>query len=78
MLISQSLSEPAVGQGSPPMDFAELRRSLTVSSVMDDVNRQRLVGLLRKLARVRALGGEYLQVELSEYAVEKLPDSHPV
>jgi len=78
MLISQSLSEPAVGQGSPPLDFAELRRGLAVSSVMDDGNRQRLVGLVRKLARVRALGGEYLQVEFSEYVVEKLSDSHSV
>ena len=78
MLISQSLSESAVGQGSPPMDFAELRRGLSVPSVMDDGNRQRLVGLVRKLARVRALGDEYLQVELSEYAVEKLSNSHTV
>lgn len=78
MLISQSLSEPAVGQGSPPMDFAELRRGLAVSSVMDDGNRQRLVGLVRKLARVRALGGEYLQIELSEHAARKLSDNSPV
>ncbi len=78
MLISQSLSEPAAGQGSPPMDFAELRRGLSVPSGMDDGHRQRLVDLVQKLARVRALGGEYLQVEFSEYAAEKLSDRHAV
>lgn len=78
MLISQSLSDPTVGHGSPRTDLAELRRRLAAPSMMDDGDRQRLVDLVRRLARVRALGGEYLRVDISEYAVEELLNSNAV
>jgi hypothetical protein len=39
---------------------------------MDSWHRQRLVKLAKRLARVRALGDEYLRVSLSEHATEVL------
>ncbi|MDY6913648.1 MAG: hypothetical protein SVT52_04235 [Planctomycetota bacterium] len=50
------------------MDFAELRRQLASPSAISDVHRDRLLDLARRLARVRALGGECARVGLSESA----------
>ena len=74
MLISQSLSEPEGGHGRPPMDFAELRRWMAESPSMEEGYRQRLVVLARRLARIRALGDEYLRVNFSENAIVTLMD----
>jgi len=72
MLISQRQSEPATGQGCPVGNFAELRRHLAHPSSIGDTDRQRLMDLARRLARVRAMGDEYLRVDLSEYAASAL------
>ena len=68
MLSSRRLSGPADEQGGSSMDFAELRRHLANPSEMTDTDRQRLLGLARRLARVRAAGGEYHRVDLSVHA----------
>lgn len=72
MLISQCHSELRTGQGRPETDLAELRRRLASPSAMTDGHRQRLVDLAGRLARVRALGDEYLRVDLSDHATEVL------
>ena len=54
------------GRGRPSL--AELRRHLANPSSMSDGHRQRLSELARRLARVQALGGEYVRVGLSEQA----------
>ncbi len=74
MLISQSLSELEGGHGCPPMDFAELRRRMAESPSIEEGYRQRLVVLARRLARIRALGDEYLRVDFSENAIATLMD----
>lgn len=69
MLTPQEASrEPGGRQGRPRVDLAELRRQLARPSIMDDGQRQRLLEFVKKLARVRALGGEYARVDLSEFA----------
>lgn len=69
MLTSQiAQREPDGRQGRPRVDLAELRRQLARPSTMDDGHRQRLLEFVQKLARVRALGGEYARVDLSEFA----------
>lgn len=72
MLISQSHSTPPAEQGCSRTEVAELRRRLADPSTMDSWHRQRLVKLAKRLARVRALGDEYLRVSLSEHATEVL------
>jgi hypothetical protein len=72
MLISQGHSELTTGQGRPETDLAELRRLLAVPSAMTERHRQRLVDLAGRLARVRALGDEYLRVDFSPHAAEVL------
>jgi hypothetical protein len=69
MLISQQdRSEARRRQGSPRIDFAQLRRQLASPSEIPDGHRQRLLELAGRLARVRALGDEYCRVELSDAA----------
>jgi hypothetical protein len=66
MLIPQEAqSEAPRRQGSAQGRLAELRCQLATPSRLSDGNRQRLLELARRLARVRALGGEYDRVELS-------------
>ncbi|HDY64703.1 MAG TPA: hypothetical protein ENH84_00520 [Phycisphaerae bacterium] len=74
MLISQGLSELEGGHGRSPTDFAELRRRMADPPSMDDGHRQRLVDLARRLARIQALGDEYLRVDFSENAAAILMD----
>ncbi len=73
MLISQEvkcqLPKPnGCGRGN----LAELRGQLADPSTLSDGNRQRLLELARRLARVRRLGDEYVRVELSEHSREAL------
>jgi hypothetical protein len=69
MLISQQAqSETGRWQGSPRISFAQLRRQLANPSEISDGHRQRLQELAKRLARVKALGGGYSRVELSEQA----------
>ncbi len=72
MLISRSYSESESEQGSLRTDFAELRSLMAHPADMGDEQRQRLMILARRLARVRALGDEYSRVDLSEHATEAL------
>ena len=69
MLIPQQ-AESASGRrhGSPSGSLAELRRRLAEPSTLSDGQRQRLLELTTRLARVRALGDEYSRVDLSDYA----------
>jgi hypothetical protein len=68
MLISQNPGESANEHGGSAADFAKLRRQLGDPASLDVWGRQRLMELARRLARVRAMGDEYLRVDLSEYA----------
>jgi len=69
MLISQAVEcERPRMQGGPEAGLAELRRQLADPSTLSDGNRQRLLELARRLARVQALGDEYARVEFSRQA----------
>lgn len=69
MLISQEAQgERPRRQGGTGAGLAELRRQLADPSSLDEGNRQRLLELARRAARVQALGDEYGRVELSEQA----------
>lgn len=68
MLISQSDGEMDGGQGCSRKKFAELRRLMASPSQFDEGLRQHIEVLATRLARVRALGGEYNRVGLSEAA----------
>jgi hypothetical protein len=46
---------------------------LTARVPLSDSNRQRLLELAERVARVRALGGEYVRVGLSGRAMAALP-----
>ena len=75
MLISQTLCESVDEQGCSATDFAQLRRQLDDPASLDRRGRQRLVDLARRLARIRALGDEYLRVNLSEYAISSVMET---
>lgn len=68
MLISQNPGESANEQGGSAADFAQLRRQLGDPASLDGRGRQRLMELARRLARVRAMGDEYLRVVFSKYS----------
>jgi len=73
MLISQQAKRQApVPQGSGRAKLAELRDQLTDPSSLSDGNRQRLLELARRLARVQALGDEYVRVGFSDSAMDAL------
>ena len=79
MLISQEArGGTARSQGSGRVSFAELRRRLADPSSLSDGNRQCLVELARRLARVRAQGGEYVRVEFSGKATAALAERAPL
>lgn len=59
-------------KGSARASLAELRRQLSEPEALSDAGRQRLSELAERLARVRALGGEYVRVDLSQRAVKAL------
>jgi len=69
MLIPQKVRRSAVGgNGLPANGLAELRSQLAKGSSLDDVQRQRLLELTQRLARVQALGDEYAGISLSPMA----------
>ncbi len=75
MLISQEVQSQAFGpQGSGRGGLAELRRQLAEPSALNDGNRQRLLELARRLARVRSLGDEYVRVDFSDSAMDALAE----
>lgn len=66
MLIPQKLSsESSSRQGRCTIKLDELRKSLSEPTRLTDWHRQRLLELLTRLDRVRALGDEYAGIELS-------------
>ena len=69
MLISQNPGEFADEQGCSAADFAQLRCQVGDPASLDERGRQRLMELARRLARVRAMGDEYLRVNFSRYAM---------
>lgn len=73
MLIPQNaLSESSARQGGRTVTLDELRKSLTEPTQLSDWHRQRLLELVQRLNRVRALGDVYAGIELSDNAVEAL------
>ena len=72
MLISQTLCESECEQGCSATDFAQLRRQLGEPASIEQRDRQRLVKLAQRLARVRAMGDEYLRVDFSDQAAAVL------
>jgi len=76
MLIPQRHSESAKRQGCCSGDLAELRQQLASPLDLSNAQRQRLVELTRRLARVRGVGGEYGRVDLSESVMSVLMDDH--
>jgi len=76
MLIpQQARCETPLPHGGRHVSLAELRGNLASPSLKDDGRRQRLFSLARRVARVRALGGEYRRVGLSEHAMSALEGS---
>jgi len=61
-------SEADGRQGGRPGSLAELRHHLSEPSRLTDGHRQRLLELAQRVEHVRALGGEYRRVSLSDYA----------
>ena len=73
MLITQEAQgKPSVTHGSVRTALAELRSQLANPASLSDGNRQRLLVLAGRLARVQALGDEYVRVGLSDDAAEAL------
>ena len=71
MLISQNAQcESQRRHGSRPKSFDELRRQLANPSKLSDGNRQCLLELANRLARVWALGDEYTRVEFSHHVAD--------
>lgn len=71
MLIPQHPQRDSrVGQGSPRVSFAELRKELASPSRISDGVRQRLLELAQRVAHVQELGDEYARVGLSEEAAQ--------
>ena len=69
MLIPQAAqSESMSRQGCQATSLSELRQSLSKPTQLARRQRQRLLELVQRLDRVRALGGEYAGVTLSESA----------
>jgi hypothetical protein len=69
MLIPQQAQrERPRSQGSDRGRDAELRRRLANPSELTDGDRQRLLELASRLARVQALGNEYVRVAISPEA----------
>ncbi len=64
--------EPAARQGSQAVKLDELRSCMSEPSRLTNQHQQRLLELLDRLDRVRALGDEYAGVELSASATEAL------
>lgn len=68
MLVSQRpVNGPGEKHGCFRAALAELQRRGAGPSGLEDVLRQRLLVLARRLARVRSLGNEYARVGFSEH-----------
>jgi hypothetical protein len=65
-------------QGRHPVDWTQLRSELADPERMSPDSQQRLMELNHKLDRLRALGDEYTEVELSEWAQAALQTDRKV
>lgn len=73
MLVSRKApGGPARRQGSRPRGLKQLRHRLGSQSSLDDGDRQCLLELAGRLARIKALGDGYARLELSEYVVSAM------
>ena len=73
MLVSQKAHrEVASGNGIPAIGLAELRSQMANGASLDDAHRQRLQKLAQRLARVQALGDEYVGITFSPMAAAEL------
>ena len=73
MLIPQSAQyETPARHGSRAVKLDELRSCLAEPSRLTNQHRQRLLELVRRLDRVRALGDEYAGIRLSDAAAAAL------
>ena len=78
MLISQEVRSPTpASHGSGPGGLAELRSQLADPLALSDGNRQRLLELASRLARIQSLGDEYVRVGLSPHARAAMPPATP-
>lgn len=78
MLFSETVqSQSSKPQGCGNGRLAELRGQLANPSTLSDGNRQRLLELARRVARVRNLGEGYVRVGLSEHSLEALGPEQP-
>ena len=77
LIIQEAHGEAPRTQGSLRSSLAELRSQLADPTSLSDGNRQRLLDLLRRLARVQALGDAYVRVGLSDSALEALSAACP-
>lgn len=76
MLVSQYVpSGLSRRHGGRRPNLAELRRRLADPSNVEDGHQQRLEELVRRLDRVRAIGNEYAQLELSEFVTSAMDRS---
>ena len=69
MLIPQGVGgESDRRHGGRQVSLAELRSQLDRPSCLDNGHRQRLLDLAQSLARVQALGDEFVRVQFSRFA----------
>jgi len=67
MLVPQGTRRETHRHGRSVVSLSELRRSLATPSALSSGHRQRLLELAHRLERVRSLGGDWADVEMSEY-----------
>jgi len=73
MLIPQDVRcEAKRRHGSDRVSLSELRRRLARPSTISEAHRQRLSMIVRRAARVRALGDEYAGISVSEHVLAAL------
>ena len=73
MLVPQNVQlETSSRQGSRTVPLDELRKSLTEPTRLSDWHRQRLLELVQRLERVRALGDGYAGIDLSDDVIVAL------
>ena len=67
MFVPQGKRSEARRHGCSAASLSELRSSLATPSAVSSGHRQRLLELAQRLERVQSLGGDWADVEMSEY-----------
>lgn len=73
MPVPQQVGKPRRGQGRSRVSIAELRRQLSSPQTASSGQRQRLLELANRLARIALLGNGMNRIDLSSYAKAMLP-----